>query len=158
MLHTFAIYVDNKPGVLNRVSSLFRRRAFNIESLTVGHTETPGVSRMTVVVDTDDDLMRRVVLETEAREVLIEPVAATTHRLQHGDGRQGGPRGVHTPATRQELQRRPEGDELKGPARDHAQEDERGEQRHVRPRRGDPTRSGRAPDRRRSCGGAAWNQ
>ena len=53
MLHTFAVYVDNKPGVLNRVASLFRRRAFNIESLTVGHTETSGVSRMTVVVDTD---------------------------------------------------------------------------------------------------------
>ena len=60
MLHTFAIYVDNKPGVLNRVSSLFRRRAFNIESLTVGHTETPGVSRMTVVVDTDDYGARRL--------------------------------------------------------------------------------------------------
>jgi hypothetical protein len=54
MVHTFAVYVDNKPGVLNRVASLFRRRAFNIESLTVGHTETPGLSRMTVVVDTDD--------------------------------------------------------------------------------------------------------
>src|ERR1044071_8550126 len=54
MLHTFAVYVDNKPGVLNRVSSLFRRRAFNIESLTVGHTERPGVSRMTVVVATDE--------------------------------------------------------------------------------------------------------
>jgi acetolactate synthase-1/3 small subunit len=53
-LHTFAIYVDNKPGVLTRVASLFRRRAFNIESLTVGHTERAGVSRMTVVVDTDD--------------------------------------------------------------------------------------------------------
>ena len=60
MLHTFAIYVDNKPGVLNRVSSLFRRRAFNIESLTVGHTETPGVSRMTVVVDTDEYGARRL--------------------------------------------------------------------------------------------------
>src|SRR5499426_3501441 len=60
MLHTFAIYVDNKPGVLNRVSSLFRRRAFNIESLTVGHTETAGVSRMTVVVDTDDYSARRL--------------------------------------------------------------------------------------------------
>jgi len=60
MLHTFAIYVDNKPGVLNRVSSLFRRRAFNIESLTVGHTETAGVSRMTVVVDTDDYGARRL--------------------------------------------------------------------------------------------------
>src|SRR3982074_703429 len=60
MLHTFAIYVDNKPGVLNSVSSLFRRRAFNIESLTVGHTETPGVSRMTVVVDTDEYGARRL--------------------------------------------------------------------------------------------------
>lgn len=53
-MQTFAVYVDNKPGVLNRVASLFRRRAFNIESLTVGHTELPGLSRMTIVVDTDD--------------------------------------------------------------------------------------------------------
>lgn len=53
MLTTFAIYVENKPGVLNRVASLCRRRAFNIESLTVGHTEQAGVSRMTVVVETD---------------------------------------------------------------------------------------------------------
>jgi acetolactate synthase-1/3 small subunit len=53
-MQTFAVYVDNKPGVLNRVASLFRRRAFNIESLTVGHTETPGISRMTIVVDTDE--------------------------------------------------------------------------------------------------------
>src|SRR5207248_10486134 len=60
MVHTFAVYVENKPGVLNRVASLFRRRAFNIESLTVGHTETPGVSRMTVVVDTDEYGARRL--------------------------------------------------------------------------------------------------
>jgi len=53
-MQTFAVYVDNKPGVLNRVASLFRRRAFNIESLTVGHTETQGVSRMTIVVNTDE--------------------------------------------------------------------------------------------------------
>ena len=43
-------YVEDEPGVFNRVASLFRRRAFNIESLTVGHTEKPGVSRMTIVV------------------------------------------------------------------------------------------------------------
>jgi len=60
MTHTFAVYVDNKPGVLNRVASLFRRRAFNIESLTVGHTEQTGVSRMTVVVDTDEYGARRL--------------------------------------------------------------------------------------------------
>lgn len=53
-MQTFAVYVDNKPGVLNRVASLFRRRAFNIESLTVGHTEKLGLSRMTIVVDTDE--------------------------------------------------------------------------------------------------------
>jgi acetolactate synthase-1/3 small subunit len=60
MVHTFVVYVDNKPGVLNRVASLFRRRAFNIESLTVGKTEEPGVSRMTVVVDTDAYGARRL--------------------------------------------------------------------------------------------------
>jgi acetolactate synthase-1/3 small subunit len=60
MVHTFVVYVDDKPGVLNRVASLFRRRAFNIESLTVGHTEQAGVSRMTVVVDTDGYGARRL--------------------------------------------------------------------------------------------------
>ena len=54
MLNTFVVYVENKPGVLNRVASLFRRRNFNIESLTVGHTENTGISRMTIVTDTDD--------------------------------------------------------------------------------------------------------
>jgi acetolactate synthase-1/3 small subunit len=45
--------VEDKPGVLNRVASLFRRRAFNIESLTVGHTDQPHLSRMTIVIDSD---------------------------------------------------------------------------------------------------------
>jgi acetolactate synthase I/III small subunit len=61
MLHTFIVYVDNKPGVLSRVVSLFRRRAFNIDSLTVGRTEKQDVSRMTIVVDTDADQARRIV-------------------------------------------------------------------------------------------------
>jgi acetolactate synthase I/III small subunit len=60
MTHTFAVYVDNQPGVLNRVASLFRRRAFNIESLTVGHSHEPGMSRMTIVVDTDAYGARRL--------------------------------------------------------------------------------------------------
>jgi len=61
MLHTFVVYVENKPGVLSRVVSLFRRRAFNIDSLTVGRTENPDVSRMTIVSDADIDQARRIV-------------------------------------------------------------------------------------------------
>ena len=51
MKHTLVALVENKPGVLNRVVSLFRRRNFNISSLTVGETESPDVSRMTIVID-----------------------------------------------------------------------------------------------------------
>lgn len=50
--------VENKPGVLNRVASLFRRRNFNIDSLTVGRTENPNVSRMTIVVDADAEQVK----------------------------------------------------------------------------------------------------
>jgi len=53
MNRTLIALVEDRPGVLTRVASLFRRRAFNIESLTVGHTEQPGISRMTIVVDSD---------------------------------------------------------------------------------------------------------
>jgi acetolactate synthase-1/3 small subunit len=53
MESTLIALVEDKPGVLNRVASLFRRRAFNIESLAVGHTQVPGVSRMTIVIDSD---------------------------------------------------------------------------------------------------------
>ena len=59
-LHTFVVYVENKPGVLTRVASLFRRRAFNIDSLTVGRTEKPEVSRMTISVEADPDEARRI--------------------------------------------------------------------------------------------------
>ncbi|MFN2110991.1 MAG: acetolactate synthase small subunit, partial [Anaerolineae bacterium] len=51
MQSTLVALVEDKPGVLTRVASLFRRRNYNIESLTVGHTEQPGVSRMTIVID-----------------------------------------------------------------------------------------------------------
>jgi acetolactate synthase-1/3 small subunit len=59
-MHTFTVYVEDVPGVLNRVASLFRRRGFNITSLAVGHSETPGVSRMTVVVQTDSGGAHRI--------------------------------------------------------------------------------------------------
>jgi acetolactate synthase-1/3 small subunit len=59
-LRTFIAHVEDLPGVLNRVTSLFRRRSYNIESLAVGRTHETGVSRMTVVIEADDDGARRI--------------------------------------------------------------------------------------------------
>jgi acetolactate synthase-1/3 small subunit len=58
--HTLSVLVENKPGVLARISSLFARRAFNIESLAVGPTEYPDVSRMTIVVNVEDQPLEQV--------------------------------------------------------------------------------------------------
>ena len=60
MKHTVAALVEDRPGVLNRVASLFRRRGFNIDSLAVGTTEERGISRMTIVVDGDDGVLQQV--------------------------------------------------------------------------------------------------
>src|SRR5262245_53156309 len=60
MQTTFVVHVEDQPGVLTRVTSLIRRRGFNIESLTVGHTERPGVSRMTIVMDSDERAVPRI--------------------------------------------------------------------------------------------------
>jgi len=57
---TYVVQVADKPGVLNRVSSLVRRRGYNIESLTVGHAGTPGVSRITLVVDANPEAAARI--------------------------------------------------------------------------------------------------
>src|SRR5688572_32836444 len=59
-LRTFIMHVEDLPGVLNRITSLFRRRGYNIESLAVGGTDQPGVSRMTIVMEADDDAARRI--------------------------------------------------------------------------------------------------
>lgn len=59
--HTFVVHVENKPGVLNRVASLFRRRGFNIESISAGRSEEPGVTRITIVMVADDLTAKRVV-------------------------------------------------------------------------------------------------
>jgi acetolactate synthase-1/3 small subunit len=58
--HTLIAHVEDKPGVLARIASLFRRRGYNIASLTVGRTAEPGVSRLTLVIDADDDTARRI--------------------------------------------------------------------------------------------------
>lgn len=60
MKHTLSVLVENRPGVLSKVSGLFSRRAFNIDSLAVGVTEDPTVSRMTIVVDGDDYVIEQV--------------------------------------------------------------------------------------------------
>ena len=63
MKETLIALMQDKPGVFDRVASLFRRRSFNIESLTVGHSETPGISRMTLVVDCDSEVHREQVVK-----------------------------------------------------------------------------------------------
>ncbi len=62
---TLIALMEDKPGVLNRVASLFRRRNYNIESLTVGHSETPGISRMTIVVNADGRDVEQVVKQLD---------------------------------------------------------------------------------------------
>jgi len=58
--HTIVALVKDKPGVLNRMASLFRRRSFNIESIAVGHSEIPHLSRMTIVVDGATTMVEQV--------------------------------------------------------------------------------------------------
>ena len=91
--HTLSVLVENVPGVLARVSGLFSRRSFNIESLAVGPTEHPEISRMTIVVSVEDQPLEQVTkqlnklinvikiveLESEAsvqRELLLVKVRA----------------------------------------------------------------------------------
>lgn len=59
--HTLVALMEDRPGVLNRVASLFRRRNYNIESLAVGHSEVIGISRMTIVLDGDSRVVEQVV-------------------------------------------------------------------------------------------------
>lgn len=58
---TLVALMADRPGVLSRVSNLFRRRNYNIESLTVGHSETPDISRMTIVVHANDAVLEQVI-------------------------------------------------------------------------------------------------
>jgi acetolactate synthase-1/3 small subunit len=93
-LHTIVALVENRPGVLNKIASKWRQRGFNIESLTVGHSEVPGLSRMTFTVDGAAHDIEQVTKqlykvievvkitdvtehETVARELALIKVAAT---------------------------------------------------------------------------------
>jgi acetolactate synthase-1/3 small subunit len=71
MRHTLSVVVENKPGVLARVAGLFSGRGFNITSLTVGETEDPTTSRMTIVVTGDDAILEQI---TKQLNKLIETI------------------------------------------------------------------------------------
>lgn len=98
--HTLSVLVENKPGVLTRIAGLFSRRGFNIDSLAVGPTEHPDVSRMTVVVEVDELPLEQVtkqlnklvevlkVVELAAiasvqREILLVKVSADLQSRSH---------------------------------------------------------------------------
>ena len=76
--HTLVALVEDKPGVLNRIASLFRRRGFNIESITVGSTEEAKVSRMTIVVDGATTAVEQVRKQLE-KVIEVIKVADITH-------------------------------------------------------------------------------
>jgi acetolactate synthase-1/3 small subunit len=96
MLHTFVAYVEDRPGVLTRVASLFRRLNINIMSVTVGRSERPGLSRMTLVCESSAESGHRIraslyklenVIDVDdiagapsvTRELALIKVAATRH-------------------------------------------------------------------------------
>jgi acetolactate synthase I/III small subunit len=84
--HTLSVLVEDKPGVLARVSGLFSRRGFNIESLAVGPTEHPDVSRMTIVVAVDDFPLEQVTKQLNKlihviKIVELEPAASVQREL-----------------------------------------------------------------------------
>ncbi|MGI6468113.1 MAG: acetolactate synthase small subunit [Syntrophomonadaceae bacterium] len=80
MRHTLSVTVDNKPGVLTRVATMFRRRGFNIDSLTVGATENPTISRMTIVVQGDDQIIEQVTKQLYKLINVIKIVDVTHER------------------------------------------------------------------------------
>jgi acetolactate synthase-1/3 small subunit len=81
MSRTLIALVEDKPGVLARVAGLLRRRAFNIESLTVGRTQEPGISRMTIVLDSDQASARKVAQHLDKLINVIGVEDVTDHPL-----------------------------------------------------------------------------
>ncbi|HEY5454456.1 MAG TPA: acetolactate synthase small subunit [Acidothermaceae bacterium] len=84
--HTLSVLVENKPGVLARIASLFARRGFNIDSLAVGPTEYPDVSRMTIVVNVEDNPLEQVTKQLNKlinvlKIVELEPASSVSREL-----------------------------------------------------------------------------
>ncbi|MCX6676018.1 MAG: acetolactate synthase small subunit [Methanothrix sp.] len=86
MKHTIAVIVENKPAVLTRIAGLFSRRSFNIDSLSVGATDNPEYSRMTITVHGDEDVLEQVIKQLSKlinviRVSEIEPGEAVEREL-----------------------------------------------------------------------------
>ena len=84
--HTLSVLVENKPGVLARIASLFARRGFNIDSLAVGPTEYPEVSRMTIVVNVEDNPLEQVTKQLNKlinvlKIVELDPASSVSREL-----------------------------------------------------------------------------
>ena len=84
--HTLSVLVENKPGVLARIAGLFSRRGFNIDSLAVGPTEHPEVSRMTIVVNVEDSPLEQVTKQLNKlveviKIVELDPTASVNREL-----------------------------------------------------------------------------
>ena len=84
--HTLSVLVEDQPGVLARVAALFSRRGFNIESLAVGGTESPDISRMTIVVNVEDLPLEQVTKQLNKlinvlKIVELEPSQSVEHQL-----------------------------------------------------------------------------
>ncbi|ASW53944.1 acetolactate synthase small subunit [Plantactinospora sp. KBS50] len=85
-IHTLSVLVENKPGVLARVAGLFSRRGFNIDSLAVGETENPEVSRITIVVNAETSPLEQVTkqlnkLVNVLKIVELDPVVSVAREL-----------------------------------------------------------------------------
>ena len=99
-MHTIVALVQDHPGVLNRIASMFRRRGFNIASLAVGQSETPGLSRMTFVVDSDKDdvveqvtkQLRKVIEVVKVLDLSTEDIVARELALIKVRAASAGPR------------------------------------------------------------------
>ena len=76
ILHTISVLVEDRPGVLTRIAGLFAARGFNIDSLAVGATEQPGISRMTIVVNVEDKPLEQV---TKQLNKLINVIKIVEH-------------------------------------------------------------------------------
>ncbi|MEQ8200089.1 MAG: acetolactate synthase small subunit [Syntrophomonadaceae bacterium] len=79
--HTIAVTVENRPGVLTRVTTLIRRRGYNIDSLAVGATEDPSISRMTIVVEGDDTIIEQVTKQLYKLIDVIKVIDLTKEHL-----------------------------------------------------------------------------